>query len=76
MVRTDESSVMNKLEKITCKTKLEVSSDRRSVCRTTSKYYTIGDFELTEQGIKAGKEKALEMFKAIETYFQANSNAY
>ncbi|MBA0820078.1 hypothetical protein Gohar_021932 [Gossypium harknessii] len=23
-------------------------------------YYTIGDFELKEEGIKAGKEKALE----------------
>ncbi|KAE8730947.1 Major allergen Mal d 1 [Hibiscus syriacus] len=69
-------ALMNKLEKITYETKLEASPDGGSVCKTTSKYYTIGDFELKEDGIKAGKEKALGMFKAIEAYLQANPDAY
>ncbi|KAL4313292.1 hypothetical protein GQ457_01G030230 [Hibiscus cannabinus] len=68
--------LMNKLEKITYEMKMEASPDGGSVCKTTSKYYTIGDFELKEEGIKAGKEKALGMFKAIEAYLQANPDAY
>ncbi|TYI92414.1 hypothetical protein E1A91_D02G068900v1 [Gossypium mustelinum] len=69
-------ALMDKLEKITYETKLETSPDGGSVCKTTSKYYTIGEFELKEEGIKAGKEKALGMFKAIEAYLLANPNTY
>ncbi|MBA0827823.1 hypothetical protein Goarm_012569, partial [Gossypium armourianum] len=67
-------ALMDKLEKITYETQLETSPDGGSVCKTTSKYYTIGEFELKEEGIKAGKEKALGMFKAIEAYLLANPN--
>ncbi|OMO61047.1 hypothetical protein COLO4_33593 [Corchorus olitorius] len=56
--------LMNKLEKITYETKLEACPAGGSICKTSSKYYTIGDFEITEEGIKAGKEKALGIFKA------------
>ncbi|KAG4210493.1 hypothetical protein ERO13_A02G052600v2 [Gossypium hirsutum] len=69
-------ALMNKLEKITYETKLEASPNGGAVCRTTSKYYTIGDFELKEEGIKAGKYKALGTFKAIEAYMLENPNAY
>ncbi|KAG4157328.1 hypothetical protein ERO13_D02G056600v2 [Gossypium hirsutum] len=69
-------ALMDKLEKISYETKLETSPDGGSVCKTTSKYYTIGEFELKEEGIKAGKEKALGMFKAIEAYLLANPNTY
>ncbi|KAL4379824.1 hypothetical protein GQ457_02G029360 [Hibiscus cannabinus] len=69
-------ALMNKLEKITYEMKMEASPDGGSVCKTTSKYYTIGDFELKEEGIKAGKEKALGMFMAIEAYLLANPDAY
>ncbi|XP_017632888.1 major strawberry allergen Fra a 1.06-like [Gossypium arboreum] len=69
-------ALMNKLEKITYETKLKAFPDGGSVCRTTSKYYTIGDLELKEEGIKAGKDKALGIFKAIEAYILENPNAY
>ncbi|XVE82210.1 hypothetical protein DITRI_Ditri15bG0129200 [Diplodiscus trichospermus] len=69
-------ALMNKLEKITYETKLESSPTGGSICKTTSKYYTIGDFEITEEGIKAGKEKALGIFKAVESYLLANPDAY
>ncbi|KAB2040197.1 hypothetical protein ES319_D02G065800v1 [Gossypium barbadense] len=69
-------ALMNKLEKITYETKLEAFPDERSVCKTTSKYHTIGDFELKEEGIKAVKEKASGIFKAIEAYLLANPDAY
>ncbi|XP_022761237.1 major allergen Pru av 1-like [Durio zibethinus] len=69
-------ALMNTLEKITYETKLEPSSTGGSVCKTTSKYYTKGDFEIKEEGIKAGKEKASGMFKVIEAYLLANPDAY
>ncbi|XP_022744117.1 major allergen Pru av 1-like [Durio zibethinus] len=69
-------ALMNTLEKITYETKLEPSATGGSVCKTTSKYYTIGDFEIKEEGTKAGKEKASGMFKAIEAYLLANPDAY
>ncbi|XP_022760628.1 major allergen Pru av 1-like [Durio zibethinus] len=69
-------ALMNTLEKITYETKLESSAAGGSICKTTSKYYTIDDFEIKEEGIKAGKEKASGMFKAIEAYLLANPDAY
>ncbi|GMJ02100.1 hypothetical protein HRI_003879300 [Hibiscus trionum] len=69
--------LMNKLEKITYEIKLEASPAGGSICKTTSKYYTIGDVELKEEAIKEGKEKASGiLFKAIEAYLLANSDAY
>ncbi|KAH1096551.1 hypothetical protein J1N35_013472 [Gossypium stocksii] len=68
-----EGSVfMNKLEKITYETKLEPSSAGGSISKISCKYYTIGDFEITEEGLKAGKEKALQMLKAVDAYVLAN----
>ena len=40
------------------------------------KYFTKGDIELKEEEIKAGKEKALAMYKLGEDYLIQNSNAY
>ncbi|XP_022761238.1 major allergen Pru av 1-like [Durio zibethinus] len=68
-------ALMNTLEKITYETKLEPSAAGGSICKTTSKYYTIGDLQLKEEEIKAGKEKASGMFKAIEAYLLANPDA-
>ncbi|XP_022761312.1 major allergen Pru av 1-like [Durio zibethinus] len=69
-------ALMNTLEKITYETKLEPSAAGGSICKTTSKYYDIGDLQLKEEEIKAGKEKASGMFKAIEAYLLANPEAY
>ncbi|XP_022722330.1 major allergen Pru av 1-like [Durio zibethinus] len=69
-------ALMNTLEKITYETKLEASAAGGSICKTNSKYYTIGDFELKEEEIKAGKERASGMFKAVEAYLLANPDAY
>ncbi|MBA0856043.1 hypothetical protein Goshw_022595 [Gossypium schwendimanii] len=67
-----EGSVfMNKLEKITYETKLEPSSAGRSISKISYKYYTIGDFGITE-GLKAGKEKALQILKVVDAYVLAN----
>ncbi|KAK6228613.1 hypothetical protein SCA6_000953 [Theobroma cacao] len=47
-----------------------------SVCKSTSKYYTIGDNEIKEEQIKTGKERAFGMYKAVEAYLLANPDAY
>ncbi|XVF38794.1 hypothetical protein REPUB_Repub20aG0132600 [Reevesia pubescens] len=69
-------ALMNKLEKITYEAKLDPSPIGGSICKMTSKYYTIGDYEITEEGIKSGKEKALGILKAVEAYLLANPDAY
>ncbi|XP_030528175.1 major allergen Pru av 1-like [Rhodamnia argentea] len=63
-------------EKISYDVKITASPDGGSVCKSTSKYYTIGEVDLPEGKIKAGKEKASAMFKAIEAYLVANPDAY
>lgn len=68
-------ALMNKFEKITYETKLEASPDRGSICKSSSKYYNLCEFELKEEAIKAGKEKALAISKAIEAYLLANPDA-
>ncbi|CBI22936.3 unnamed protein product, partial [Vitis vinifera] len=48
----------------------------RSICKNISKYHTKDDAVIDEEQIKAGKEKASGMFKAIEAYLLANPDAY
>ncbi|KAK6254437.1 hypothetical protein SCA6_015753 [Theobroma cacao] len=69
-------ALMNTLEKISYETKFVAGPDGGSVCKSTSKYYTIGDIEIKEEQIKAGKERALGMYKAVEAYLLANPDAY
>ncbi|KDP27867.1 hypothetical protein JCGZ_18947 [Jatropha curcas] len=64
------------LEKIDNEIKFEASGDGGSICKNRSTYYTIGDHELKQEEIKAGKEKSLQIFKAVEAYLLANPHAY
>ncbi|KAJ0092889.1 hypothetical protein Patl1_24967 [Pistacia atlantica] len=67
---------MKSLEKITYEIKIASSPDGGSICKSNSKYFTVGDFEIKEEQIKGGKEKASGLFKAIEAYLLTNPNAY
>ncbi|KAJ4722086.1 Major allergen d 1 [Melia azedarach] len=69
-------ALMNTLEKITYETKISPSPDGGSICKSISKYHTIGGFEIKEEQIKAGKEKSSGFFKAIEAYLLENPDAY
>ena len=69
-------ALVDKLEKITYEVKFEQSPDGGSFSKVTRKYYTKGDFKLNEEEIKAGKEKVLAMYKAVEAYLLQNPNAY
>lgn len=69
-------ALMGTLEKISNELKFEVGTDSGCVCKSTSKYYTKEGVEIKEEQIKAGKEKAMGMFKAIEAYLLANPDTY
>ncbi|KAK4434068.1 Major allergen Pru ar 1 [Sesamum alatum] len=69
-------SLAANLEKITYEVKFEQSTDGGSVSKVTSKYYTLGDFTLKEEEVKAGKERVLAMYKAVEAFLIQNPDAY
>ncbi|KAK4491591.1 hypothetical protein RD792_002345 [Penstemon davidsonii] len=69
-------ALVDKLEKITYEVKFEKTADGGSISKVTSKYYTVGDFMLKEEEVKAGKEKVIGMYKAVEAYLVQNPNAY
>ncbi|KAM3755638.1 hypothetical protein ACB098_02G054400 [Castanea mollissima] len=66
----------DKIEKISYETKLVATPDGGSIFKSTSKYYAKDDFEIKEEQIKAGKEKAAGLFKSVEGYLLANPDAY
>ncbi|KAL0368297.1 UNVERIFIED_CONTAM: Major allergen Pru ar 1 [Sesamum calycinum] len=63
------------LESITYHVKIVPTEDGGCICKNRSIYHTKGDVEISEEKIKEGKEKALQMLKAIEAYLQANPDA-
>ncbi|KAL0414202.1 UNVERIFIED_CONTAM: Major allergen Pru ar 1 [Sesamum radiatum] len=63
------------LESITYHVKIVPTEDGGCICKNRSIYHTNGDVEIKEENIKEGKEKAVQMFKAIEAYLQANPDA-
>ncbi|GLT32560.1 hypothetical protein SLA2020_072190 [Shorea laevis] len=65
-----------KLEYISYEVKFEDGGDGGSVCKMTSNYHTVGEFEIKEEEIKAGKEKAVGIYKVVEAYLLENPNAY
>ena len=69
-------ALMNTLEKICYETKFVPAPGGGTICKSTSKYYTIGDIEIKEEQIKAGKERASGMYKAVEAYLLANPDVY
>nr|POF25519.1 major allergen pru ar 1 [Quercus suber] len=64
------------LEKISYEIKIVASPDGGSILKSTSKYHTKGEHEIKEEQVKAGKEKAAGLFKAIESYLSAHPDAY
>ena len=64
------------LEKISYQTKIVASPDGGSILKSTSKYHTKGDHEIKEEQVKAGKEKASGLFKAVEGYLLAHPDLY
>ncbi|KAL6293069.1 hypothetical protein ACE6H2_001211 [Prunus campanulata] len=68
-------ALSDKVEKITYEIKFVASADGGSIIKSTSNYHTTGDFEIKEEDVKGGKEKATGLFKLIENYLVANPDA-
>ncbi|THF96861.1 hypothetical protein TEA_021285 [Camellia sinensis var. sinensis] len=69
-------ALMDKLEFISYEMKLESDANGGCVGKNISKYHAKPGVEIKEEEIKAGKEKASAVFKAVEAYLLANPNAY
>ncbi|GFQ05718.1 pathogenesis-related protein sth-2 [Phtheirospermum japonicum] len=69
-------SLGDKLESIDYEIKFEPSDNGGCVCTMTSKYRAIGEHEVQEEEIKAGKESAMGIYKIVETYLLENPNVY
>lgn len=69
-------SVMEKLEFISYEVKFEATPEGGSKNKMVSKYHTKGDIVLNEEDIKAGREKALGMYKVVEAYLLQNPDIY
>ncbi|KAJ4966415.1 hypothetical protein NE237_018264 [Protea cynaroides] len=66
----------DKIEKVVETVKFEASPNGGSICRITSEFHTVGDFQLKEEDVKIGKEMALKTSKVVEAYLFENLNAY
>ncbi|KAL6968569.1 hypothetical protein U1Q18_034372, partial [Sarracenia purpurea var. burkii] len=63
------------LESIVYEVKFEASGTG-SICKSTSHYHTKVGVEIKEEDIKAGKDKAMGMYKVVEDYLIANPDVY
>ena len=68
--------IFDRIEKIEYEAKFEASSNGGCICKMTSVYHAKEGVELTEENIKAGKEKAAGLYKAVEDYLLANPDVY
>ncbi|WCJ23417.1 Major allergen Pru ar 1 [Euphorbia peplus] len=67
----------DKLESIAYEVKFEAAKDGEGcICKITSNYITIGDFTITEEEIKDGKDKAVGIYKVVEAYLLENPQVY
>ncbi|XP_057964287.1 major allergen Pru ar 1-like [Malania oleifera] len=64
------------IESIVYDIKFEASPDGGSVCKKTVEVYAAGDAEVKEEEIKAGNERAEQLYKAVEAYLLENPTAY
>lgn len=46
------------------------------ICRMSSNYCSDQDIEFRDEDVEFGKERAMEVYKAIEAYLLANPSAY
>ncbi|KAG5555181.1 hypothetical protein RHGRI_012650 [Rhododendron griersonianum] len=63
------------VESISYHIKIVAAPEGGSICKNRSIYTTKGNAQVSEEEIKASKERASGMFKAIEAYLLANPDA-
>ncbi|KAG4180519.1 hypothetical protein ERO13_A10G169550v2 [Gossypium hirsutum] len=65
----------DKLEKISYENQFVAAASGRSVCKSSIKFYTVGDYVITEDEIKALIQRSEVVYKAIEAFLLANPDA-
>ncbi|XP_050219267.1 major allergen Pru ar 1-like [Mercurialis annua] len=68
--------LLERLESAVYEVELVAGADGGSINKMKSTYHTKGDIVLSEEEVKAGKEKAIGMYKVVEAYLLQNPNAY
>lgn len=68
-------ALTDRIVKIEYETKLVETADGCTI-KNVSKYHTVGEIAFLEDQIKAGKEKASQLFKLIEAYLKEHLDAY
>ncbi|KAB2009875.1 hypothetical protein ERO13_D10G176600v2 [Gossypium hirsutum] len=62
----------DKLEKISYENKFEAAAGGGSICKSSMKFYTVGDNVITEDEIKALIKGSEGVYKPVEAYLLAN----
>ncbi|KAB2009878.1 hypothetical protein ERO13_D10G177000v2 [Gossypium hirsutum] len=65
----------DKLEKISYENKFEAAAGGGSICKSSMKFYTVGDNVITEDEIKARIKGSETVYKPLEAYLLANPEA-
>lgn len=65
-----------KMKYIEFEVKFESASNGGCVCRVNSEYHPAGDFEINEDDVRVGKERAIGIYKVVEAYLFENPAAY
>ncbi|XP_028751601.1 major allergen Pru ar 1-like [Neltuma alba] len=74
---TIEGDVLkDKFESIAYEVKFEAKPDGGSNNKIIIKYNTKGDYEMSEDEIKKGKETTLDIYKVVEAYLLQNPDLY
>lgn len=65
-----------KLESITYDIKFEANDNGGCVYKTTTEYHTKGDHVVSEEEHNVGRERIMNISKAVEAYLLANPSVY
>ncbi|GMJ12260.1 MLP-like protein 423 [Hibiscus trionum] len=71
-----ESDLFNNIiEKINYEIKFIEAPNGGTICKITTKFYSVGDIEINEEAIKDSLQKRAQVFKAVEEYLLANPDS-
>ena len=71
-----EGDALTDIASVSTEMKFVASPDGGSIMKSTTKYQTKGDFQLTEEQFQGVKERASMLFRAVETYLVAHPDLY
>ncbi|KAJ4722090.1 major allergen Pru ar 1-like [Melia azedarach] len=66
----------DKLEYIAYEVKFEAASNGGCICKMISNFHIIGNFQIKEEEIEAGKETVMGIYKVVEKYLLDNPQVY